>query len=211
MAGKGLLLAMMEPPPALEGEFNDWYDTEHLPERRDVPGFQTAQRYVCISGWPKYLALYDLTAPEVLEGEAYRAISGPHFSPWSQRILRLVVGLYRRAFVQVFPGDAVTGGRGVASALMIVRFRETHRQHEASIVNGLDANFSKDERVLQYRLFASAEWEPAREHVAIIESRVPLLGGSLDPTPFSDSSGHMDLVNHYAPYWRRLGLEGAVR
>jgi hypothetical protein len=30
---RGLRLAMMEPPPAVEEEFQDWYDTEHFPER----------------------------------------------------------------------------------------------------------------------------------------------------------------------------------
>ena len=38
----GLLLAMMEPPPAMEEEFQDWYDTEHFPERADCEGFLTA-------------------------------------------------------------------------------------------------------------------------------------------------------------------------
>ena len=30
---KPLLLVLMEPPAGMEAEFNDWYDTEHLPER----------------------------------------------------------------------------------------------------------------------------------------------------------------------------------
>jgi hypothetical protein len=39
-AGKGLLLVMMEPPACLEEEFNDWYDTEHLPQRRSLTWFR---------------------------------------------------------------------------------------------------------------------------------------------------------------------------
>ena len=35
---RGLLLAMMEPPPAMEEEFQDWYDTEHFPERATCEG-----------------------------------------------------------------------------------------------------------------------------------------------------------------------------
>ena len=38
MSREGLLLAMMEPPPAMEEEFQDWYDTEHFPERADLRG-----------------------------------------------------------------------------------------------------------------------------------------------------------------------------
>ena len=50
MADKGFLLVTMQPPPAFEEEFNAWYDTEHLPERPAVPGFETALRLVCIYG-----------------------------------------------------------------------------------------------------------------------------------------------------------------
>jgi hypothetical protein len=53
-AGKGLLLVTMEPPACLEEEFNDWYDTEHLPQRRTAPYLVSkAPRGVCLSGWPK--------------------------------------------------------------------------------------------------------------------------------------------------------------
>lgn len=43
---KGFLLVTMEPPPAIEEEFNDWYDTEHVPERAFIRGFESAHRYV---------------------------------------------------------------------------------------------------------------------------------------------------------------------
>ena len=56
---KGLLLVTMEPPASLEDEFNDWYDTEHFPQRRGLPGFESASRWVCIEGWPRWAALYD--------------------------------------------------------------------------------------------------------------------------------------------------------
>ncbi len=63
MANKGFLLVLMQPPPAFEDEFNAWYDTEHIPERVAVPGFETGIRFVCIDGAPKYLAVYDLAKP----------------------------------------------------------------------------------------------------------------------------------------------------
>ena len=37
--GKGLLLVMMDIDPEYEGEFNRWYNEEHVPERLSVPGF----------------------------------------------------------------------------------------------------------------------------------------------------------------------------
>ena len=87
MANKGFLLVLMQPPPAFEDEFNAWYDTEHIPERVAVPGFETGIRFVCIDGAPKYLAVYDLVRPEVLTRPntiASRATSparGPNASP----------------------------------------------------------------------------------------------------------------------------------
>jgi hypothetical protein len=35
----GLLVAGFDSSPVNPDEFNDWYDTEHVPERRRVPGF----------------------------------------------------------------------------------------------------------------------------------------------------------------------------
>jgi hypothetical protein len=47
-----LLLVQLQPPPELTGEFHDWYDTEHVPERARIPGFLTTVRLVCPNGWP---------------------------------------------------------------------------------------------------------------------------------------------------------------
>ena len=98
---RGLLLAMMEPPPAMEEEFQDWYDTEHFPERAECEGFLTASRFVCIDGWPRYLALYDLADTEVLRGPGYAKIAGERYSPWTHRIVSRVWGQYRADAAQV--------------------------------------------------------------------------------------------------------------
>ena len=81
-SGKGLLVATMEPPANIEEEFQDWYDSEHFPERETCAGFETATRFVCVDGWPRYLALYDLTNVDVLHGPAYAAIAISRFSPF---------------------------------------------------------------------------------------------------------------------------------
>ena len=39
---KGTLIAAMNIGQAAEDEFNDWYDTEHMPERQRMPGFSCA-------------------------------------------------------------------------------------------------------------------------------------------------------------------------
>jgi hypothetical protein len=103
---KALLLVTMEPPAGLEEEFNDWYDTEHFPQRRALPGFLSASRWVCLKGWPKYLALYDLDRLQALETPDYQAVSGVKGTPWSKRILPRTIGRSRIPAEQL--GNALT-------------------------------------------------------------------------------------------------------
>jgi hypothetical protein len=105
--GYGLLLAMLEPPESMEEEFNAWYDTEHIPERRAIPGFLTAQRFVAPEGSPKYLALYDLGNREVLQSEAYRRVGPENYSPWTRRINQHIPIFIREEWGQVVPGDGL--------------------------------------------------------------------------------------------------------
>jgi len=57
-----ILMVSMEPPAAMEDEFNDWYDTEHFPQRSALPGVQACSRWVCLDGWPRWMALYGVSA-----------------------------------------------------------------------------------------------------------------------------------------------------
>ena len=58
----GLPRAAMESPAGVEEEFQDWYDTGHFPERAAREGVLTARRFIAVSGWPRYLAIYDRAA-----------------------------------------------------------------------------------------------------------------------------------------------------
>lgn len=103
-----MLLVSMEPPAAMEDEFHAWYDTEHVPEREAVTGFLSCARFVCVEGWPRYMASYDLASLDVLEGEEYRRIGGANLSVWSKRVLAHVVGYERLELARVDPdGDDV--------------------------------------------------------------------------------------------------------
>jgi hypothetical protein len=76
-AAPALLVIATDIDPAYEAPVNLWYDARHVPQRRALPGFRSANRYIADEGSPKYALLYDLDSPEALQTEAYRALSRP--------------------------------------------------------------------------------------------------------------------------------------
>jgi len=102
---KGILIAAMDFSNVAEDEFNDWYDTEHIPERQRVPGFQLCQRWIGADNPKQSVATYDLESVSVLQGPGYRAIGGENLSPWSKRVTGRVQRLVRFEGEQILPGD----------------------------------------------------------------------------------------------------------
>ena len=89
----GGVIILMEPDTISEDEFNDWYDYEHIPQRIDVPGMLSVERFVCTDGWPRYLCLYDWDSLDILSGDEYKAIHhASKRTPWTKRILGRVRG-----------------------------------------------------------------------------------------------------------------------
>jgi hypothetical protein len=120
---RGLLLTLAEPPPAMDEEFNAWYDTEHLAERLAIPGFRSARRWVRNG---TYLATYELDSPEVLQSKPYLE-KFRNQTPWSRRCLSKCLTFTRWACTQVEPGDADPHGAAVAMAF-------THKPERFSAV-----------------------------------------------------------------------------
>jgi hypothetical protein len=96
----GLLLNAMNIGPELEAEFNQWYDKEHIPALAAVPGVLCARRFRGTSGNRKYVALYHLTSPDVVESDEWKQARQ---SEWTSRLqphfrdhLRLVLRRYAR-------------------------------------------------------------------------------------------------------------------
>lgn len=78
--GEGLLFSQMEPAPADELAFHQWYDAEHIPPRMALRGFDSAYRYVAPDGGPWHLACYflsDMAALDTPEYQALKADPGP--------------------------------------------------------------------------------------------------------------------------------------
>jgi hypothetical protein len=109
----GLLGGGFDSSQAAQDEFDEWYDTEHIPERLRIPGFINAVRWIGTQNPRISLALYDLENLEVLAKPEYRAVSPENFSPWAKRILiRHCVRLCRFNCVQAVPGGRVAPQEG---------------------------------------------------------------------------------------------------
>jgi hypothetical protein len=81
-----VLLVRMGIPPEHEAEFNDWYNTDHVPALVSVPGVYGARRYRATVGSPLYLARYELAQADVHTSAAWRKAAD---SPWTLRMRRL--------------------------------------------------------------------------------------------------------------------------
>jgi hypothetical protein len=104
MAGQtaqGLLAVWTDIAPEAESEFNEWYNTEHIPQLLGVPGFLSGRRYRAVEGEPRYLALYELAIPEVLKTDAFRQVRESP-TEWSKKMIPLfrntAIGEYRQLF-----------------------------------------------------------------------------------------------------------------
>jgi hypothetical protein len=72
----GLLVSAMNVAPEAEAEFNQWYDTEHLPNLAALPGVLCARRFRSVGGgMHKYVAVYHLVSPDTCETDDWRRAS----------------------------------------------------------------------------------------------------------------------------------------
>lgn len=96
---KFILAVGHDVPPNREEEFNAWYNTEHIPAMKRVPGYITFRRFKVSEeesssagkssetlkeaikriNTPEYLAVYDLANEKVLQSEAFLR---ERESPW---------------------------------------------------------------------------------------------------------------------------------
>jgi hypothetical protein len=84
-AAGSLLVASMNIEPAVEPEFTEWYNTEHLPQLAAVPGVVSARRFRATDKGSerRFLALYDLRDASVSRSEAWAKAAN---TPWTERI-----------------------------------------------------------------------------------------------------------------------------
>ena len=97
----GMLYFSMNVKSDAEDEFNRWHDTEHVVNVSKVPGVLAARRYRSVVGEHKYIAIYHLSTPSVVESSAW---SEAVETPWTHRVrpethdcTRIVCKAYRVA------------------------------------------------------------------------------------------------------------------
>jgi hypothetical protein len=87
-------------PDDVVGEYNEWYDNEHLPRLVTVPGVIRARRYTAVSGSPRYLTAYELTDPNAFESpEGLQARK----TPWTAKMRSLFQNTRRRMCKLIVP------------------------------------------------------------------------------------------------------------
>jgi hypothetical protein len=90
LLGKGMLVTFTEVAPEHEGEFNEWYNREHIDERVFMPGFKRARRYLAADDRApaKYWATYETETVRDLCAPEYMKLLGDQ-SPWSKKVTAL--------------------------------------------------------------------------------------------------------------------------
>jgi hypothetical protein len=81
----GLIISAMDVDACAEEEFNDWYNTEHMPVLSNLPGMLTARRFRAHHGRPSYIALYHVSDLSIYAKSSWTAVNE---TPWTKRMRR---------------------------------------------------------------------------------------------------------------------------
>jgi hypothetical protein len=82
----GVILVSMDIDAGREEEFNDWYNTEHIPRLSSIPGVLAARRFRALSAAaPAYVALYHVEDAGIY---ATRTWVAANETPWMLRMRR---------------------------------------------------------------------------------------------------------------------------
>jgi hypothetical protein len=100
-----LLIVTVEIDPAVEDEWNRWYDTVHLPDALKCPGVRRGRRYVSVgevsesiggttgkSSRRIYTTIYELDDPGAVATAEFQAMRGwYHFAPHVRSRTQVIV------------------------------------------------------------------------------------------------------------------------
>lgn len=176
---QGLLIAAFDFSNVAEDEFNDWYDTEHIPERRRVPGFLSCERWIGADNPRLSVATYDLSSPDVLKSPEYLKIGYQNLSPWSKRVTARSNRVLRFEGEQISPGEETGPER--AGGLLLVAFnvaREAESEFNAWYQERHIPALSRVPGVLSARRFRAGD--STHNYVALYHLEAPEVQASPD-------------------------------
>jgi hypothetical protein len=199
---RALLIVTMEPAAGQEEEFNDWYDTEHFPQRSKLPLFESASRWVCLDGWPRYIAVYDMASMKAVTTPEYNAVSGPNSTPWSKRVLSRTIGRLRHVGVAVGEQAALQCEAPAATRLLGAGYNCAPADAVA-FAGELRAAAAKLANVVQTRVFAVEQ--KGNTHVWLfVAFDTPVTRAEVGALAKIGGRGAATF-NLYAPYYRMSG------
>jgi hypothetical protein len=84
----GLVAFWSDISPSYIERYREWHNTEHIPERVGIPGFNAGHRYVRVhDAGRNFFMYYDVASPEVLKSADYLdALDKP--TPWTSEALQ---------------------------------------------------------------------------------------------------------------------------
>lgn len=120
MTGTGVLAVWNNRVKEHEANYENWYQSEHLPERLGVPGFLRGRRYQAVVGDLEFFTWYEVASPAVLRSEPYKAcLANP--TPWTQEIMS---GIFTDASRTVCRRE-VLAGEVFGAAAVAIRFSDS--------------------------------------------------------------------------------------
>jgi hypothetical protein len=157
----GILAIFNNVAPGREGEFEEWFQHEHLAERIAVPGFLVGRRHEATAGQPRYFNFYVTQSVDVLKSAAYLArLDDP--TPMTRTVMsEIFKDMIRTVCHRTFRRGAMRG-----TSVVTVRFGE--RPVEAALKAAI-------ERLMRDKAVACGEiWRAAdpREFPVSLEERL---------------------------------------
>ena len=91
-----ILVTTVDVSSGADDEFHRWYTAVHLPEIMACPGFLSAERYECLDGQPRYMAVYELESADALSTTEMKRVRG-----WGE-MFPYVRNFHERVYSRIF-------------------------------------------------------------------------------------------------------------
>jgi hypothetical protein len=198
----GILAVWNDIDAAAFGNFERWYNHEHLHERVAVPGFRFGRRYELVSGGDRrFFAFYEVERPEVLTSPAYvRVLDNP--TPWTREIMPSF-----RRMVRSVCELAKSEGRLIGAYATVLRADEAFRPAPEGLA--FVSELAQRDGVARVQLWVAAEQQTRPDTAEMkMRGKDQAIAGALvvETVRRSDADAIEDLLS--AGTADRLGISG---